>query len=215
MPHQPKLTMPRRSGLSFLMVRYGDGVEYGELFGADVHALGGWAAKVADGCAQEIYVGGVFGAGADGVEAWLLRNLHGIVQRYHGGRGGIVGNEDGGEILVAGTGPLEWTFDGVAAADGFDGKARHVSRKEDVAAALSGGVVVIVDAGGGVGRGRDLVAESGGPGGRSKDFSAFVEDRGFHVEDVGVVEMESLADDEILIGVLEGDRGWGCETAFV
>ncbi len=27
--------------------------------------------------------------------------------------------------------------------------------------------------------------------------------------------MESFADDEILIGVLEGDRGWGSEAAFV
>ncbi len=128
---------------------------------------------------------------------------------------GIVRDEDGGEILIAGAGPLEWTFYRVAAADGFDAEARYVVREEDVAAAFGGGVVVIVDAGGGVGGGRDLVAESGGPGGRGEDFSAFVEDGGFDVEDVGVVETESLADYEILIGVFESDRGWGREIAFI
>ena len=150
-----------------------------------------------------------------GLRPGFCGDLHGIVERDHGGCGGIVRNKDGGEILITGTGPLEWTFYCVAAADGFDAEACYVVGEKDVAAAFGGGVVVVVDAGGGVGSGCDLVAESGGPCGWGEDFSAFVEDGGFDVQDVGVVETESLADDEILIGVFEGDRGWGREIAFI
>ena len=110
--------------------------------------------------------------------------------------------------MVAGASPLEWTFYSLAAADGFDAKAGDIVREEDVAAAFGGGVVMKVDGSGGVGGGCGLVAESGGPGWCGEDFSTFVEDRGFDVEDVSVVEVESLADDEILIGVLERDLSW-------
>ena len=41
----------------------GDGVEHGDLFRADVHALGGWATNVADSGAQDVDVGRVFGTG--------------------------------------------------------------------------------------------------------------------------------------------------------
>ena len=68
---------------------------------------------------------------------------------------------------------------------------------------------MVVDASDGVSRGSGLVAESGGPCGRGEDCRAFVGDGGFDVQDVGVVETESLADHEILIGVLETDLSRG------
>src|SRR5580658_9621395 len=129
----------------------GDGVEYSELFGADIHALGGWALKAANGGAQDINVGSVFGARADGVEAGRLRDVHGIAQGHHGNRLGIVGDKDGGEVLIAGARPLEWALYRVATADTLDGETRNIVREEDVAAALGRSIVVVVDAGGAVG----------------------------------------------------------------
>ena len=215
MPHQPKLTMPRRSGLSFLMVGTGTASRTASSLGPTYMRSVVGPRRLPTAAPRRSTFAVSLELAPMGLRPGFCGNLHGVVERDHGGRGGIVGNEDGGEILVAGTGPLEWTFYCVAAADGFDRKARHVSGEKDVAAALGGGVVVVVDAGGGVGSRCELVAESGGPGGCGEDFSAFVEDGGFYVQDVGVVEMESLADDEILIGVFEGDRGRGGEIAFV
>ena len=68
---------------------------------------------------------------------------------------------------------------------------------------------MVVDAGGGVGSGSDLVAESGRPCRRREDLSAFEGDDGCNVQDISVVEAKSLADYEILVGVLESDLGRG------
>src|SRR5437879_3194125 len=179
--------------------RDGDSVENGQFFGSNIHALDRWAAKTADRCTPGVNIGGVFGTGTHWTEAGLLRNIHGVVQRCHGGRAGIVGDKNSGEVLIASPCPFEWTFDRITPANALDGETRDEAG-EDQGGALGGSVVVVVDASGGVGGGCGLVTESGGPGWRGENFSAFIGDRGFDVHDIGVVETETLADDEILIG---------------
>src|SRR5580658_1050185 len=188
------------------------GFERGQFFRPYVNPLTGCAPKTAHSGTEEFDIRSVFGTRAHGTEAGFLRNLHGIAQRHHGGGRGIVGNKNGSEVLIPRTGPLERSSDRIAATDALHRQTQDEIR-EDQGGAVGGGIVVVVDARGGVGSGRDLVTESSRPRGRREDFSAFVNYRSFHAQHITLVEMESLPDYNIRIGIFEGDRGGSRERA--
>ena len=115
------------------------------------------------------------GSVADTDPAWLRRiaqHRDRVAQSDERGRRGIIGNEDGGKILVGGPGPMKGTGKRVASAQlnalRDEGKESALERKT-----LDVVVVLVVDERGGVIRRRDLVAESGRPRGKggAKSFS--------------------------------------------
>src|SRR5258708_34783926 len=83
----------------------------------------------------------------------ILRVVDGVAQRDHRRGCGIVGDENGGKVLVARARPMEWARDSGATADLLDGKAVDITVE-----------LVVAEAGGGRGQ-RGLVAESGRAGG--------------------------------------------------
>src|SRR6202034_373619 len=209
----PKIHDAAQIGVAILNSRDVNDIESSQLFRPDVHAFRGRPAKVADRRAEHVNVRCIFGASADGIEAGLLRDLQRIAQRHHRSVYGIVWNKDSGEILVAICSPLEWTPQSIAAANALDSQARNKSWK-NVETALGGGVIVVVDTSDGVGSRCHLVAESGGPCERGKSLSSLIHNRSFHIQYVSVIEAESLADDQILIGILESDRVRSGELTF-
>ena len=108
---------------------------------------------------------------------------------------GMVGEEDGAEVLVADSGEGEGTVEGAASGDLLEGEMLGLA------------VGVGVDLGAGVGEGGVHVAEAGGPGEQGADGSSIAEDFGVGVDQVGVAEGEGLGDGEIALRVLEGEVG--------
>ena len=134
---------------------------------------------MADGDADYVYVCGFLGVGL----VRIFRNLEGIVRSDGCGVRRIVRDEDGGEVLIGNRGPLEGPLNCVSADDAFAGKTQNVIG-EDQGSAVGGGVVVVVDAAGGIRGGSDLVAESGWPRGEGSNFAAFVGYGGFDVHQI-------------------------------
>ena len=73
--------------------------------------------------------------------------------------------------------------------------------------------VRVLDATGGVGRGRGLISEPGRPHGEGRNFAAVREDRGFELDQVGTVEAKHFSYRFILVGVFEGEGGGSVQRA--
>src|SRR5215831_7564150 len=112
---------------------------------------------------------------------------------HHRSGDGIVRDKNGGEILIARPRPMERTRNRSASADFLDRETLDVS------------VELIVDPRRRVERRRALITEARRPGGERGYIAALIDDAGFKPGYVGVVERESLADCEVLIGVFERD----------
>ncbi len=98
---------------------------------------------------------------------------------------------------------MKWAGDG-SAADGFDGGEYAPTA---VVEALDLAPVLISNLSGGILRSRDLVAEAGGPHRERNDVGALHLDRGLHTDHIAVVEVKALVDDEIAVGIIEGEVG--------
>jgi len=187
----------------------GHRIEHSEFFWSNEYALAGGAAQIANGGTENVHFCVFVGAGLGG-------DLQRVPQRDHGGAGGIVRNKNCGEVLIAGAGPLERTFNGAAAGDVLYREPGNIVGEKNISAAFGGSVVVIIDAGRGVGGRSGFVTEAGGPGGRGENLRSFVYDRGLDVHHVAVVvEVDRFSHREILIGIFEGDLRRRGELAFV
>ena len=118
------------------------GLEYIERLRAHKHARDGRAVQIADRGANHFV--GMLG---------ILRIVDRIAHRDQG-RTGIVGDENGGEVLIQRSGPVQRPVYGGPTADLFDRQTFDVV------------VELIVDEGGGIRSGSVLVAEAGRPGGQ-------------------------------------------------
>ena len=132
----------------------------------------------------------------------ILRIVDRIAHRDQG-RTGIVGDENGGEVLIQRSGPVQRPVYGGPTADLFDRQTFDVV------------VELIVDEGGGIRSGSVLVAEAGRPGGQSCNRATFVRHRGLELQHIGVIEVESLTHGQIPVGVFERDVRGGGLRAFV
>ncbi len=133
---------------------------------ADEDSLAGDAVYIADGRAQHFDLGQIVRIGFRRV----FRNLDGVPEGDHRGLRGLVRQEDGREILILRTGPLEGPAQRVAAADLLGCKTLD---------AVAGRVI---DARRGKRRRRALVAETRGPRGIRLNRLAADGDLGFHAE---------------------------------
>ena len=107
----------------------------------------------------------------------------------------IVGQKDGGEILVHYAGPVERTRRVPPPLIFFDVQTFGLV------------VVLVLDAAGGIRRRTLLIAETGGPHGEGGNRAALEHDRGFDMDYISVIETERLADGDVLVGVLKRDFG--------
>ena len=187
-------------GLEVAAVGGVDVLEDVDGLGADEDAGRGVAGGGADGGAED---GELLGGGrcALGVAGLDLGDVDLVLEGDDGGVVGLVGHEDGAEVLVAEAGEVEGAVEGGAAGDLLEG--------EVVGLAVGAGIDLRARVGGG----GLHVAEAGGPGEQGADGSAVAEDLGVRVDDVGVGEGEGLGDGEIALGVLEGEGGGGLEGA--
>src|SRR5258708_3448349 len=136
-----------------------------------------------------------------------------MAQSEHRRGCGIVGNEHGCEVLVVRPGPMERARDGLTATDvGAFGEERESTPNGE---ALNVAVELVIDQACSV-RGQGcLIAEPGRPGRQRGNLTSLVDDTRLHLDDVGVVKTESLANDQILVGVLESDVSRRCLRTFM
>ena len=122
-------------------------------------------------------------------------------QRNHGGILNVFRQKHGGEILVNHAGPVERTLHSGSAADLLDVQALGLV------------VVLMLDAAGRIGRRTRLVSEAGRPQRKSGDLTSFGKDRSLDVNQVSVIEAESLADRHVCIRIFEADLRRGIQLA--
>ncbi len=105
---------------------------------------------------------------------------------------GLVGEEDGGEVVVGDACPVEGAVESVAAGDLLGGDM------------LFAGVACEIDLRAGVGLRIVLIAEAAGPRDESADGRAVAGDDDISVKYVGLVEGEGLGDVNAVGRVVEG-----------
>src|ERR1019366_3833848 len=101
-----------------------------------------------------------------------------------------------GKVLIPRTAPLERPTDRAAPANVLHRQPRNKAGK-DQRCALTGSIVVVVDAPGGERSRRELVAKSRRPRGSREDFSPLVDNRSLDLQNISVVETKSLPHHDI------------------
>ena len=192
---ETKIDQPAQVGVRTDDGRHGHRFQSLQGFWPHIHALNRRACRITDSCSQHIHGRRVLRVRV----LRIFRNIERVTQSDQHGVLRIGREENGGEVLIGHSRPVEGHMQRIAAADLLNGQPLDVA------------VVLIIDLTGSVRGQRGFVSEAGRPRGVGRDTAPIGYYGRLNPNHVGVVETELLADSYIAVNVFKRNFRWSAQ----